>query len=281
MSLTTTPPGRILTDPPATLTIQLEGSLDDNGNVRLEDFLEELGAIKTALKHTELIVAGKPNTVYYRVVDLTHTSPASVRIEAVAQRKEYKHMPRRIVRRFSTSLRMIQRRHRAPRDFNLDTLEAYKNIYNPLGKKLRKVTITEDEKQKKTAINQAFDDALRRIIGPDEKERGSMMGKLEALNVHLGNRVFAIYPTVGASKVTCKFVGTDIRDKVLKSAGQYVRVDGWIVFKNKAKFPHAMEVRDIEPFGAVSKLSDIRGIAPDATKGERSEDFLRKLRDAW
>jgi hypothetical protein len=268
--------------PAATLTIQLEGSLDDDGNVRLEDFLEELGAIKTALKHTELIVAGKPNTVYYRVVDLTHSSPSSVRIEAVAQRREYQNIPRRVVRRFATSLRMIQRRHRAPRDFNLETLEAFRNIYNPLGKKLRKVTITEDEKQKKASINQAFDDALNRIIGHDERERGSMLGKLEALNVHLGNRVFFIYPTVGASKVTCKFVGPELRDKVLASAGKYVRVDGWIVFKSKAKFPHAMDVQEIETFPQdFSKLSDIRGIAPDATKGERSEDFVRELRDAW
>ena len=267
----------------ATLTIQLEGSLDDNGDVRLEDFLEELGAIKTALKHTELIVAGKPNTIYYRVVDLTHSSPSSVRIEAVAQKREYQHMPRRVVRRFATSLRMIQKRHRAPRDFDLETLEAFKNIYNPLGKKLRKVTITEDEKQKKASINQAFDDALNRIIGTDQKERGSMMGKLDALNVHLGNRVFVIYPTVGASKVTCRFVGSDLRDQVLANAGKYVRVDGWLIYKTKAKFPHAMEVRKIESFptDTVSQLSDIRGIAPNATEGVRSEDFVRDLRNAW
>jgi hypothetical protein len=275
-------PGRTLTTPGATLTIQLEGSLDDNGNVRLEDFLDEMEAIKTALKHTEVIVAGKPNTVYYRVIDLKHSSPSTVRIEAVAQKREYQQMPRRIIRRFATSLRLIQRRRVAPRDFNIETLESFRRIYNPLGKKLRKVTITEDEKQRKAAINQAFDDALRSIIGPDERERGSLMGKLEALNVHLGNRVFAIYPTVGPSKVTCKFVGTDLRDKVLASAGQYVRVDGWVIFKNKAKFPHAMDVQEIESFSdGFSKLSDIRGIAPDATKGERSEDFVRKLRDAW
>lgn len=257
--------------------------MDDNGNVRLEDFLEELGAIKNALRHTELKVAGKANTVYYRVIDLTHSSPSTVRIEAVAQRREYQHVPRRVVRRFATSLRMIGKRHRAPKDFDLETLEAFRGIYTPLGKRLRRVTITEDEKQKKAAINQAFDDALRLIIGPDERERGSMMGKLEALNVHLGNRVFVIYPTIGASKVTCRFVGPELRDKVLANAGQYVRVDGWLVYKTKAKFPHAMEVNRIESFpnDAVTSLSDIRGIAPDATKGVRSEDFVRDLRDAW
>src|SRR5580698_7558730 len=150
--------------PAATLTIQLEGSLDDSGNVRLEDFLEEMEAIKAALKRTELIVAGKPNTVYYRVVDLKHSSPSTVQIEAVAQRREYRHIPRRVIRRFATSIRLIQRRHVAPHDFDLETLESYRRIYNPLGKRLRKVTITEDEKQRKAAINQAFDDALRLII---------------------------------------------------------------------------------------------------------------------
>jgi hypothetical protein len=264
----------------ATLTIQLEGSLDDNGNVRLEEFLEELQAIKTALKQTERIVVGQQNTVYYRVIELTHSSPSTVRIEAVAHRKENQHVPRRVVRRFATSLRMIQRRHRAPRDFDLEALEAFKNISNPLSKNLRKITITEDEKRTKAAINQEYEDALRRIIGYDQKERGSMMGKMEALNVHLNTNTFIIFPTVGPKKVTCKFRG-DLRQTVLKYAGSYVRADGVIISKSQSKFPHAMEVFKLEEFPAeeATKLSDIRGMAPNATDGIRAEEFTRKLRD--
>jgi hypothetical protein len=264
----------------ATLTIQLEGSLDDQGNVRLEEFLEELSAIKAALKQTERIVVGQQNTVYYRVIDLTHSSPSTVRIEAVAHRKENQQIPRRIIRRFSTSLRMIQRRHRAPRDFDLDALEAFRNIGNPLNKHIRKVTITEDEKHRKAAINQDYDNALKRIIGYDQKERGSMMGKMEALNVHLNNNTFIIFPTVGPKKVTCKFRG-DLRDTVLKYAGSYVRADGLIISKSQSKFPHAMEVTMLEAFPAAeaTRLSDIRGLAPNATGGIRAEEFIRNLRD--
>lgn len=264
----------------ATLTIQLEGSLDDDGHVRLDEFIEELGAIKAALKETERIVAGKSNVVYYRVVDLKHTSPASVRIEGVSPKREFQHVPRRVFRRFTTSLRMIQRRHVAPRDFDLQALEAFKNISTPMRKHMRRVVVIDDDKKRKAPVNQEYDDALRKIIGYDQKERGSMMGRLDALNVHLKNNSFTIYPVIGPPKITCKF-RSDLRQKVLDYAGHYVRADGWVIYKSQGKFPHAMEVQDLEDFppDKATKFSELRGLAPDATGGERSEDFIRRMRD--
>lgn len=265
---------------PATLTIQLEGSLDDNGNVRLEEFIEELGAIKAALKETERIVAGKSNVLYYRVIDLKHTSPASIRIEGVAPKREYQHVPRRVFRRFTTSLRMIQRRHTAPRDFDLQALEAFRNISSPLRKNIRKVTVVDDDKNRKAQVNQEYDDALRKIIGYDQKERGSVMGRLEALNVHMHNNTFTLYPTVGPSKVTCKF-RSDLRQRVLDYAGHYVRADGWVIYKSQGKFPHAMDVTGLKDFPSdvATKFSELRGLAPDATGGVSSEEFIRRIRD--
>jgi hypothetical protein len=187
-------------------------------------------------------------------------------------------MPRKIFRRFSTSLRMIRKR-RLPADFDAEAIEAFKNLTDPLKKHLGKVKFIEENK-KEAVVDQKFENALNNIIGFDQQERGSWLGLLDALNVHLGNNQFFIYPAVGPSRITCRFPNP-LRERVLAAAGKYVRVDGWAIYKSNAKFPHAMQVNEIEVLHHATTLRDIHGIAPDATEGEKSEDFVRKLRDAW
>jgi hypothetical protein len=266
--------------PEATLTIQLEGASEDQGHVRLGEFIDELKAVSAALRHTERILTGGENTVYYRIIDLKHSSPSTVRIQSVAQKPLHAAMPRKIFRRFSTSVRMI-RKGRLPVDFDAEAIEAFKNLTDPLKKHLARVKFIEEDR-KEAVVDQKYEQALNKIIGFDQKERGSILGKLDALNVHLSNNQFFVYPTIGPTRLTCRFQNP-LRNKVLAAAGQYVRVDGWAIYKSNAKFPHAMQVTDLEVLaeGQASKLSDIRGIAPDATNGEKSEDFVRKIRDAW
>lgn len=268
--------------PEATLTIQLEGSLDDQGNLRLSEFIDELRAVNAALKNTERILTGGESTVDYRIIDLKHESPYSVRIQAIARKPQHSAMPRRVFRRFSTSLRMI-RRHRLPKDFDAEAIEAFKNLASPIKKNMVRVKVIDDEDKKEAFVDQRYDNAINKIIGFDQRERGSMMGKLDALNVHLATNTFVIYPTVGPTKISCKFP-SHMKAQVLASAGQYVRVEGWAIYKSSAKFPHAMQVTaplEVFPEDQASKLSDIHGIAPHATGGEKSEDFVRKLRDGW
>jgi hypothetical protein len=266
--------------PEATLTIQIEGSSEDQGHVRLNEFIDELNAVSAALKHTERILTGGKSTIFYRIIDLKHSSPSTVRIQAVAQKPQHSAMPRKVFRRFSTSLRMI-RKNRLPVDFDAEAIEAFKNLTDPLKKHIERVKFIEEDK-KEALVDQKFESALDNIIGFDQKEPGSILGKLDALNVHLDNNQFYIYPSVGPTRITCKFPA-QLRQRVLSAAGQYVRVDGWAIYKSNAKFPHGMQVTAVEVFqeGQAAKLSDIHGIAPDATAGEKSEDFVRKLRDGW
>jgi hypothetical protein len=264
--------------PDATLTIQLEGSPEDQGHVRLNEFIDELRAFNVALRHTERIITGGDSTVYYQIIDLKHSSPYTVRIKALSQKPQYHAMPRKVLRRFSTSLRMIRRR-RMPKDFDAEAIEAFKNLADPVKKHLSRVKVIEDNR-KEAVVDQKYDSALAALIGFDQREQGSMMGKLDALNVHLDNNQFFIYPTVGPTRITCRFTNR-LRSEVLAAAGQYVRVDGWAIYKSNAKFPHGMQVTKLEVCSEASKLSDIRGIAPDATSGIKSEEFVRKLRDGW
>jgi hypothetical protein len=264
------------------ITVELQGSPDDQGDVRLDDFIEELKAVKKALKHTTRIVAdGNENAVYHKIIDLTHNSPYQVRIQLVARKPQFARAPRDTVRKMSTSLRMMQHRHpRIPDDFDLAAVEAYKDIAKPLNKRLATVKIATDQNNKTVSIGKGFDQDVEKLLGRDQQERGSIVGVLENLYTHNNNR-FAVFPVVGPSRVMCQFEA-DLRNKVFEAAGKFIRVDGLMVYKANAKFPHLIYVNKLEiiPEQSATKFSELRGLAPKALKGERSEDYVRRLRDA-
>jgi BioD-like phosphotransacetylase family protein len=67
-----------------TVTVQVEGALEDQGRIRLSEFTRQLEAVKSALRETERLVSGSVEPVlYYRIVDVKRASPFTVVIEAV------------------------------------------------------------------------------------------------------------------------------------------------------------------------------------------------------
>jgi len=160
------------------LTIRLEGSEADSGHVRLTDFLEQLEAVKEALKQTERLITGEHTaSVYYRIIDLRHSSPATVVLEAVSARPSNK--PARVINTFIASMGTIQRMHRAPRRIDLAALQAYRNVGVPLERqRVGKVTLANTKR--KVALDPRFSETVDEIIVPDEVEMGSISGRLEA-----------------------------------------------------------------------------------------------------
>ena len=67
--------------------MQLTGKHEDEQHVRLYEFIVQLNALRQALVNTDRIVnrQEKP-TLYYRIVDLSHSSPASVVLEPAPYR---------------------------------------------------------------------------------------------------------------------------------------------------------------------------------------------------
>ena len=66
---------------PGRVSLELRGDAKDGEHVRLQEFVEKLSALQTALTNTErLITERKPNT-FYKVVNLSHNSPATIELE--------------------------------------------------------------------------------------------------------------------------------------------------------------------------------------------------------
>jgi hypothetical protein len=273
------------------ITIQLTGSLEDGGDVTLSAFLTQLEALKAALKQTERLVTGEEEpTVYYRVVDLSHNSPATIVLEAVsfasrpqiparkkrpAVKRDYSHAT---VNQFFHSLRQIREKRQRPAGADLQILEAYRNLAAPLEKKVSGMKLIDNEES--IDIDRSFQNAIDEIIGPDELVEGTISGTLEKLNLHNTTR-FDIFPSIGPKQVACDF-GPSLRADVIKAVDQYVQVTGKLRYKRLENFPYAINAERIDalpPEDQLPTLLDLKGMAPDLTGGKSTSEFLEGIRD--
>ena len=67
------------------IAVQIRATPSDDGDVRFGGFLEQLNAVRKALSETERIVTQGEDTqaVDFKVVDLRHSNPALVVLEAI------------------------------------------------------------------------------------------------------------------------------------------------------------------------------------------------------
>ncbi len=264
------------------ITLRVEGSPEDNGDVRLSELINELQAVRVALKQTERLVTGQDESlVYYKVVDMSHSSPATIVLEAAAiNPKVGKRIALATVQKFFKTLAKIDRTGRVPKDVDSNTLEAFKSLAAMTEKNVARVTIINT--QYEVSIDNTFKKKVENIIGTDEIIEGSMDGVLEWINIHNTNH-FHIYPSIGPKKVDCAFPNK-LRGKVKRAIDCQVRVYGELRYKKRDNFAYAINVSDLDILPADNELPslfDLRGIAPNATGDMNSVEFIRSIRDAW
>jgi len=262
----------------ARITVTIQGSPKDKGRVRLTEFIKQLEAVKTSLRHTErLLTQNEESTLYYQIVELTYSSPARVVIEPVTTNGN-KTLGARTVKQYVTNLRQVTRGKR-PARADLPALRAYQNLTSMLKQNVGKVAIKDSGNP--VVIDNKFATKINKIIGPDELAEGSMFGMLEWLNLHRNINRFHIYPTVGPYKVDCEF-RAQLKPQVIAAVDRYVQVSGQLRYKRLESFPYAINVADIEvlpPENELPTIYDLRGIAPEATGDVSASDFVRALRD--
>ncbi len=262
------------------ITIQLKGDPSDDEHLRLSDFISQLEAIRGALNRVEEhITDSDKRSVYYRVVDLRHTSPATIVLDAVPTDDSKDDLTSLVVDKFVGGIKLIKQGI-SPPGFTYDVLESFKKIAEPLRKRVSELSITTDGEA--VEVTKEIEADIEKIVGPDEITRGSVSGTLEYFNVHAGANLFRIYPVIGPKKVECHFP-TDLLSKALAGVTKYVNVEGELRYKRNEPFAYAITVRDIEIFPDDEQLPsilDLRGIAPHATGNLTSEEFVRSIRDA-
>jgi len=262
------------------ITIRLIGSEKDGGDVRLSDLIGQLEAFSEVLRQTERALSGKPNNfIYYKVVDLTHSSPTTMTLEGVA-RQSAPVSPRAVANNFIAGVRSIRNKKKAPMGANLAMMESYRALSISEKRNIQRVEIVETAK-KVIPIDSAFTRQVDEIIGPDIFSYGTVSGRLESVNLH-NTLKFVVFPAVGPSKVVCEFK-PGLRAKVKNALDNYVTISGRLRYKQMDKFPYAIDAKDIdihEQNDDLPTLNDLRGISPNSTEGMSAEEFVRSIRDA-
>ncbi len=264
------------------VSLSLRGLDKDNGDVRFNDFIQQLDILKKALTETQKLFSDKP-FAYFKVVELRHSSPAYIVVEAVPKKIENELKTQAVIDKFFNSLKDIER-EKYPEGFRYETFRAYKDITS-LKEKKRLTEITISRNGDSLSNLESLSQKIEQIMGSDEYEIGSYTGMLEAINIHSNQNVFYLYSTSRLPKLKCIFPQR-LREEAIGAVGKYVTVIGEKKYKPniKSSIPYEMRVRKIEIHpeeDELPTLSDLKGIAPNATGDQQSEDYVRRIRDEW
>ena len=249
--------------------------------MRFNALLSQLQNLSAALRCIDRLVTGQDKeTAYYRVVDLKHSSPAEIALQAVPIEVTDDHTPE-ITNRFYGEWKNISDKGEVAIDVDTKTIEAFEKLIAPLGKDFESSTLVADGYEVK--LNDDTKRVLQTTLASEMSSYGTVEGKLEAINLHNNANQFRIYPLVGAHVITCKFK-KNLRAIAKKSLDNYISVTGLLHYKSRDKFPYRIEVDKIVVYPPPEKLphiADLRGVAPNATGDMSSTEFVGRLRDAW
>lgn len=266
------------------ITLTVEGIETEHGHVPLDDFLDRLDHLLTALNGIDRIVGqtGSPK-LYYRIVSATHSSPLQITLEPVLKKTTATTKGDYVNEchsRFFQELSAIKRMEPVSPDIDPGLLEHLYDLAAGAGRDFKSAAISNEAAR--IELDKTFEDHLSRLVNEKEVSYGALEGMLEAVNIHGGQRRFWIYPRVGAQKVRCDFLPGN-SERLRGALGHHVRVVGLKHFRQPSPFPYRISVKDFDVVGDQERvaLSDLAGLAPDATRGMSSVEFVRKIRDEW
>lgn len=264
-----------------TVKMQLRGAASDGEHVRLGEFLVQLRALQLALIRTEQMISDedRPST-YYRITDLSHSSPATVVLEAAPYRRERPvDVGEQVIKKFFVGLKQISEIGLVSEDYDRTTLEIYQKLSQTLQRNITEIKLSTPGYQ--ISITPEFAARIEHLLGSDVVREGAIDGMLEAIYLHNKVNKFYIFPSVGPAKVTCHFPEEMMR-KAIGAINRYVRVAGQMKVKERGFFPHEIEVAEmtVHPRSEeVPTLSSLRGLAPNATGKTDSVTFVRSMRN--
>ena len=261
------------------ITLILEGLTGDDGHVRLPVFLGALENLYAALLKIDAQANNGQKANTFQIVDLSHSSPARVVIEARPTKKHLR-APMPVVEPFIRYIKAINVGE-VPEDVSSDLLENLLHLAEPVGTKLGFLSVQANDET--FDFSKEFANRVELALAPQYECVGTVKGTLDAINVHEGVNNFWIYPSVGPKKIKCHF-NEHLKEIALGAVTRDVSVTGMLKYRKNIPFPYEIVVTDIDIFPREDELpgfDDLRGLAPDATGDLSSEDFIRLQRDGW
>ena len=259
------------------VTLELGGLPSEDGYIELADFLGALQQFKSALANADLATS-HGRSVKLRVVELSMKSPATIGIEVVPLNPREDYSDDITSTFFAASQNQLDPTRS---EAALGLINAVTTIASMVGKKIAHAEFKNSAH--KVALTPELRSEVVRVLAPEYTTRGTIRGRLEFINLHSGANKFRIYPRVGSRRLICRFPVERLEEAVA-AVNKTVAVTGTLTYRQGSLLPSTIDVTNIQvlrPDDELPFLSRLRGVAPDATDGMKSEDFVRKLRDGW
>jgi hypothetical protein len=261
------------------ITLTFEGT-EEGGHIRLNDFLNELSKfIEITRKAEELVSSRVSRSIYYRIVDLKHTSPASLTLEACLKDPNY-DIREAIHKEIFSTMDKLQKGEDIREKERFYLVESIRDFSDPIGKHVSKLNVIGNGNV--INVSEEFKARAHLFTAPEESCHSTFRGMLDIINIHGPEKLFWLYPEIGPTRIQCKFHAGLFED-AKTALGKRVEVQGLFKYKIRAPYPHEAEVDNLETLPSdheLPTLKDLLGIDPDITGGLSSEDYIRKIRDA-
>ena len=272
------------------IALTLEGPDENNGHLELSVFAEKIKHFLDLLNRS--VKESSKERVVFRVVHLSHSSPATIECEPAAREAEAAKV--RGAEVASVAINVISRNmmyveEEETHHLSHPVLSAMERLAKFRPTKIARAEVRiiggeDDNDERIYKLDNRFKEHLSDARRIEEKIISTIDGKLERINIHNNTNTFRIYTSLPAfSSVNCEFP-PNLLERVQNSLGLFVSVSGECFYRPKASFPYKMNVREMEvlpPTDELPTLSDLYGIAPSATGNQSSEQFVRGLRERW
>lgn len=260
------------------ITLELCGAEKEERHVRLNDFIAQLTRFMEIARHAEEVTAGRASrSIYYRVTDLKHSSPATVTIEACTRDPKY-DIRGATLKEIANTMRKVKMGEEIKGNDRFYLVDSMRSFAEPLGKGISQLNVIFDKE--KIGVDQAFKARAILYVSPEESCRATFRGMLDIINIHGGDKVFWLYPEIGPTKIQCTFP-EDLFELAKIALGKRVDVKGVFKYRTNAPYPHAADIEGMEvlpPDEELPTFKDLFGIEPEMTGGLSCEDYIRVIR---
>lgn len=273
-------------NPDTQITLELEGLPQEGGHLRLNDFLAQLNALKQALHSVDKAIAdATDNNIYYRVVGLSHNSPAKIVLEPVSRPRNSRDVAASVQvihDRFFQELDAISNNQPVSPDIDNQALLNFKRLVENSGKTFAKAALYNNKAS--VLLDTSFKDRISNLLDKEYFANGSITGRLETINLHGRKKSFRIYPEIGPKMVVCTFTLPHLKEEAKKSLEKIVTVRGRKAYRPNSNFAYRIDALEILPLKEAAQrvyLADLQGIAGPLPGNKTSVELIREVRDEW
>lgn len=266
------------TKPENALTLLLRSSDRAEEHVRLSGLAEILRLFSQILENVSESFPDGPRPEWR----ISHSRAGSFEIGAVPIEDGSGSVSRQHLARGYQWFESIQTHGKRPEgcsDFHLRNLRVFSQKTRTLGYRTHLSL-----KNQRLDLETRFDDAIVRLLAPERRHPGSVLGTIRAFGARQGERPWTFgLETNAGDRIKCRFEPNhDLLMTVYECFrnNRYVRVHGDFPLAPDEIVPKRMRVERIEILdrSRIPDLNDLFGSAPGITGGLSVVDFLREQR---